>query len=1135
MSDILSTYSFLSWLRQGITNQLTAADLDASVKLRASMNVELGLVGNKVGGGQDTVQIDQSVQLFGPGDIVGIDPRTIIKAEPRNWITNFESNYLPYLDFYDEDFPWRYTPAAPSGGRLRPWITLIVLKEDEFKEGQNMANRPLPYIEVPDAGVFPPGDQLWAWAHIHVNESLAADIVAGNTDAAIQSLASTLASNPDLAYSRLMSPRKLEPSTAYHAFLIPTFESGRLAGLGHSPDGAFANNANLYATFSAWENYSGKSESAYYPVYHRWFFRTGTKGDFEYLVRLLTPKPANSKVGRRDMDVQVPGANLSGILDTDPNAPQLGDILRLGGALRVPQDTLPQDEKDEAEMFDNWDQPGPRPFKTELAAFINLADEYQKQVPADAHQHTDLPQEIQDSLVNEDNDPDPLITAPLYGQWHALSNRLLTDKEDNPITQPVWLHDLNLDPRFRSAAGFGTRVIQDNQERYMEAAWKQIGEVLEANRRIRLAQMAQMIAGMYYSHQLAPTVQTQPTRFLQLSMPLQRRVMSQGVTLFHQVKLSRVPSVVLSPEIRKMARPGVRTVRRLNFTPQSPVIELADRVNKGEVSPAPPKQAPTEVPTVDQVADTVMPENGGGIFAKWVSKSPWLRWLPLVLALLIILVVLIIYKFDLTAISAGAGGASGAALLVAIILFLLFRRGMDANKKVEAAENLKEENRSPDVVDELPKSSNFTLTAPGIKADIKRGIRDSDESKRYKAALKDAFTLMEASAQASEEPERPALNFPQMQTALLETLNPELTFKAKLWGELKLPAHILDLIGPFEVFKEAMAYPKINEPMYKPLVDRSTELFLPNINLIESNSISLLETNQRFIESYMVGLNHEFARELLWREYTTDQRGSYFRQFWDVSSFLSRATEDPEAQREALYDIPPLHLWSRFSELGDHDHRESGGDKEEEVVLVIRGELLKKYPNAVIYAHKAEWQLKDDGSGDIDPLAERVLVPLSAAEQDDPPREKLKTPLYEAKVDPDIYFFGFDLTATKVKGASGTNPGDEDNPGWFFVLKERPGEPRFGLDIDKDASPNVWNDLSWEDVSMGGNGNRFLTPAPPPVTLATPSGDEGEKQSQHDDDVQVNWTQQVSSAELAYILFQAPVMVAIHGSEMLPK
>ena len=32
-------------------------------------------------------------------------------------------------------------------------------------------------------------------------------------------------------------------------------------------------------------------------------------------------------------------------------------------------------------------------------------------------------------------------------------------------------------------------------------------------------------------------------------------------------------------------------------------------------------------------------------------------------------------------------------------------------------------------------------------------------------------------------------------------------------------------------------------------------------------------------------------------------------------------------------------------------------------------------------------------------------------------------------------------------GGTGENP--TDDPGWFFVIKERPGEPRFGLDIDK--------------------------------------------------------------------------------------
>jgi len=44
----------------------------------------------------------------------------------------------------------------------------------------------------------------------------------------------------------------------------------------------------------------------------------------------------------------------------------------------------------------------------------------------------------------------------------------------------------------------------------------------------------------------------------------------------------------------------------------------------------------------------------------------------------------------------------------------------------------------------------------------------------------------------------------------------------------------------------------------------------------------------------MVGLNHEFAPEFLWREYPTDQRGSYYRQLWDVSSYLDTTETEPE-------------------------------------------------------------------------------------------------------------------------------------------------------------------------------------------------------------------------------------------------
>jgi hypothetical protein len=279
-------------------------------------------------------------------------------------------------------------------------------------------------------------------------------------------------------------------------------------------------------------------------------------------------------------------------------------------------------------------------------------------------------------------------------------------------------------------------------------------------------------------------------------------------------------------------------------------------------------------------------------------------------------------------------------------------------------------------------------------------------------------------------------------------------------------------------------------------------------------------------------VNSEFSRELLWREYPADQRGSYFRQFWDVTPFLDPAgAADADAQRERLYDIPMIHGWLPASKLGEHDNRQPApGVERDEIVLVIRGELLKKYPNTVIYAHAAQWAVTN---GHVDPSKERSLVGLTAAEFSKPPHTKVRTPMYEAKVEPDIYFFGFDLSAEDAKG----KPGDTDNDpaGWFFVLRERPGEPRFGLDESRAAEERLVtvNDLAWSDTGVAKGASLPASVLAAPV-LAAPSSahDDLEKQPQHDDDVRVV-PAPVTSARWAYLLFQAPVMVAVHAAELL--
>jgi hypothetical protein len=363
---------------------------------------------------------------------------------------------------------------------------------------------------------------------------------------------------------------------------------------------------------------------------------------------------------------------------------------------------------------------------------------------------------------------------------------------------------------------------------------------------------------------------------------------------------------------------------------------------------------------------------------------------------------------------------------------------------------------------------------------------------------------------------------------LFAATDPKRVLPAKFQPLIQIPQRIADIQR--ETFAPVMAYPEFDTPTYQFLLEISDEHFVPNLQFVTQNSISLLETNQPFIEAYMLGLNHEFCREMHWRNYPTDNRATSFRQFWDVSSYLDRQGKDDATLKEELRDIPPIHTWPRASKLGDHDHQDQGGAAENELVLVIRGDLLKRYPNALIYAQRAAWQTNADGS--INNKVERVPVRLTPAQEANPPESLAKTPIYEAKVRPDIYFFGFDLTALEAQGESGDIPGDD--PGWFFIIKERPGEPRFGLDIEREAGASLatWSDLAWPDVTLDAT-TGFLA-AQQAHALSEPAASD-ERHEQWVDDQHVTWTNGIHAGDLAYILYQLPVMVAVHAADMLPR
>ena len=119
-----------------------------------------------------------------------------------------------------------------------------------------------------------------------------------------------------------------------------------------------------------------------------------------------------------------------------------------------------------------------------------------------------------------------------------------------------------------------------------------------------------------------------------------------------------------------------------------------------------------------------------------------------------------------------------------------------------------------------------------------------------------------------------------------------------------------------------MAYPDFDDPMYEKLRDISSELLLPNLQLIPPNTMrATSRRTRRFIESYLTGLNYEFGKDLLWREYPTDRARQLLpSDFWDVRGVLAGANagESAETVSGARKDIVPLDTCVAASLLGTH-------------------------------------------------------------------------------------------------------------------------------------------------------------------------------------------------------------------------
>lgn len=918
-----SAYTFLPWARRGLAARSPV--VAGAAPLPATAQVEVGLTLTSL------PEASRRLSLYGPGDVLGVDPRLVVRTDPRPGSVDVEPNYLPLIEFDPPDLPWLFTPASSGADdRLRPWCVLVVVDLAAVRSPRPDPGRPLPVLEIPAALVateLPDLTESWAWAHVQLLGPDGEDLEAA------------LAAQPAMNVSRLLAPRRLEPHHRYAACLVPAFDAGVVRGLGGEPSGG--------ALGPAWPAPGGGDVTL--PVYYSWQFSTGAGDDFESLARRLRPYPVPATAGGEPLYLGAAGPDLPARPPSDPAA-----YVEMDGALRAWT----------GRSGDLTDIPAE--FRTALRDTLDAAA----------------------TRAAQGSDPTTSVLGPpLYGGWPARQHTV-------PDDEPRWLRELNLDPRARAAAGVGAEIVRRNQDQFMQWCWEQVDQVLESNQLLSRFRLSMEALARVHARHFA----TQPEdRLLQLTAPLHSRARRGDVTVTTSIRRASLPDATDDPALRRL------------ISPQRPVLRLAMNRSGEALAPQPRVRLVGRL----AVAADGLPVDPTEFVPHALLGIPAMATLP--------------FDRDADAVDLTPIGMP-VAVPTALVNQVradtarvtadphprLVHRddlgdGVLGERHLQEARDLRAEVGSPwyGVYDLL----NFVVQP-------EERITDPDTIER----LRSAVTQVAEDEVVIGRPPPPfvALGMGTVSTTLLERTDPRVSVPRRVASMVTVgDAAALDAAGESirlaPTGDRVLVAPRIDVPLYSYLAGTDPARFLPGVGEIQEDSLTVLKTNPRFVEALMVGVNHEMARELLWRGFPTDQRGTPFRRFWD---------------RGAGFDIADLHTWTGAGSLGGH----GPGDPDGQIALLVRGELLRRYPNACLYAWRA---------------AGGKLVPTPRVPED------LRSPVFAGVLGADTTFVGFELSAAELAAGDG----------WFFVLSEQPTEPRFGFDdFDGTGGPppfTTWSAATW--------------------------------------------------------------------------
>jgi hypothetical protein len=869
-----ASYTIVPWARRGLASLIKTAPATNFASLPVMLNVN----GSPVNG--------PAVRLIGPGQVTALDPRAVVRTDPRNGAMAFEPNYLAMVELAVPDLPWMFTPSPPVNGRVQPWICLIVVPDGEGIVLDSAAggisrlqiNSPLDSKnELPDLSTID------AWAHAQVTgASLTGD-----------ALNSALDGDPSATVSRLIAARQLEANKKYIACIVPTYRAGINAAFGLPVDD--------HDLAPAWD---GNVPTPFVlPVYYSFRFQTAADGDFASLAEQIRPPSAKLDAGTRTMDVSQPGFGAAG---------SPGVTLGVEGALRT---------------LDNTSTPWPTGAQAIYDAQFRAA--------------------LAPPLAG-----DPVLAPPTYGS--AQSGAALPAAG----VSPVWVDDLNLDPRSRAAASAGAQIVQRDQEALVASSWDQWGEIRKANQLLRQAQLARQVSTSMSTRHLQRVAGD--GKWLQITAPMHSRVRVTlaGVTatLHGQVQSSRLPSGSLSPALRRMTRPGGPIGRQL----KAGVPRLVDRLNQpmGSAATALQVAGPASLPkgmiALDDVSPDIQLKNMTAVsvvsapgFTETLKVTPETPSGPVVHAPLpptgpVVTGDPILTGPNLptgTSPPTGPTPPTGPVVKASLIDW-------------KANPNL------PDILKGTLSNVPATVVFPTDAAALE--IVETT----FRTVAQSVNTYLSTAPAAPPDPSPLGGQAPlaPVRAQLLAALNPANTIRARVGARIPLGTGA-DPLQPAEVG------PKFPQPMYSPLAQLSAEWMLPGISQVEENCATLLTTNPGFIEGYMVGLNDELSRELLWREFPADRRVTFFQNFWGAKA-----------------DLGPIANFDGKTHLGGH----ITGDTGTQLVLLIRATLFQRYPNAMVYAAQAKW------ANGLRTLTDTVQYPV-----------------FRGEFGQDMTFFGFNIADPK--------------------------------------------------------------------------------------------------------------------------